>query len=140
MAKKVTAIRAAKQSKSDLHPFRVVVRGTLGTGKKARRVRKVFTTMAADEASAAQLAQPRIDKECKALQNVYLNVFAPLTSCDEDPEDTISYTNVNAKVGFIAVYAGDSLEQAQQFLAVVKQNGRFPGANLRRMQAVLGYP
>jgi hypothetical protein len=46
---------------------------------------------------------------------------------------------VNAKVGFIAVYAGDSLEQAQQFLATVKQTGR-SGANLRRMQAVLGYP
>jgi hypothetical protein len=67
-------------------------------------------------------------------------VFAPLTSCDEDPEDTIFYTNVNPKVGFIAVYAGDTEEQAQQFLAVVKQSGRFPGANLRRMQAVLGYP
>lgn len=67
-------------------------------------------------------------------------VFAPLANCDQDPEDTISYTNVNPKVGFIAVYAGDSLEQAQQFLAAVKQRGRFPGANLRRMQAVLGYP
>jgi len=43
-------------------------------------------------------------------------------------------------VGFIAVYAGDTAEQAQQFLAAVKQTGRFPGANLRRMQAVLGYP
>ena len=66
-------------------------------------------------------------------------VFAPKSGCDDD-EDTISYTNVNPKVGFIAIYAGDSLEQAQQFLATVKQTGRFPGANLRRMQAVLGYP
>ena len=67
-------------------------------------------------------------------------VFTPLSECDQDPEDMISYTNVNAKLGFIAVYAGESLEQAQQFLAVVKQTGRFPGANLRRMQAVLNYP
>ena len=67
-------------------------------------------------------------------------VFTPLSGCDQDPEDTISYTNVNAKVGFIAVYAGESLEQAQQFLALVKQTGRFPGANVRRMQAVLTYP
>ena len=67
-------------------------------------------------------------------------VFAPLTACDQDPEDTISYTNVNPKVGFIAVYAGQTLEQAQQFFGMVKQTGRFPGANLRRMQAVLGYP
>ena len=67
-------------------------------------------------------------------------VFTPLSECDQDPEDMISYTNVNAKVGFIAVYAGESLEQAQQFLARVKQTARFPGANLRRMQAVLNYP
>ena len=67
-------------------------------------------------------------------------VFAPLTSCDDDPEDLIFYTNVNPKVGFIAVYAGETQEQAQQFLAAVKQTGKFPGANLRRMQAVLGYP
>jgi hypothetical protein len=40
-------------------------------------------------------------------------VFAPMSGCDEDPEDTISYTNVNPKVGLIAVYAGASLEQAQ---------------------------
>lgn len=66
-------------------------------------------------------------------------VFAPLSGCDDD-EDTISYTNVNPKVGFIAVYAGESQEQAQQFLAKVKETGRFPGANVRRMQAVLGYP
>lgn len=66
-------------------------------------------------------------------------VFAPMSGCDDD-EDTISYTNVNPKVHFVAVYAGDTLEQAQGFLAAVKQTGRFPGANLRRMQAVLGYP
>jgi hypothetical protein len=38
------------------------------------------------------------------------------------------------------VYAGDTLEQARQFLELVKQTGRFPGANMRRMQAVLTYP
>ena len=66
-------------------------------------------------------------------------VFAPMFGCDDD-EDTISYTNVNRKVHFIAVYAGETAEQAQSFLATVKQTGKFPGANLRRMQAVLGYP
>ena len=82
------------------------------------------------------------EKERAEIQALFPSnkVFAPLTSCDQDPEDTISYTNVNPKAGFIAVYAGESLEQAQQFLASVKQSGRFPGANLRRMQAVLGYP
>lgn len=77
---KATAIKAAKQSKSNLYPFRVVVRGTLGTGSKARRMRKVFTTAAADEASAAQLAQPRIDKECKGFNDLYMTVLPPLTS------------------------------------------------------------
>lgn len=82
------------------------------------------------------------EKERSEIQALFPTnkVFAPLTSCDEDPEDTISYTNVNPKVGFIAAYAGDSLEQAQQLLAAVKQTGRFPGANVRRMQAVLTYP
>jgi hypothetical protein len=82
------------------------------------------------------------EKERAEIQALFPShkVFAPLTSCDEAPEDTISYTNVNPKVGFIAVYAGDTAEQAQQILAAVKQTGRFPGANLRRMQAVLGYP
>jgi len=82
------------------------------------------------------------DKERAEIQALFPanKVFYPMAECDEDPEDTISYTNVNAKVGFIAVYAGDSQEQAQQFLTTVKRTGRFPGANLRRMQAVLGYP
>jgi hypothetical protein len=82
------------------------------------------------------------EKERAEIQALFPSnkVFAPLTSCDQDPEDTIGYTNVNPKVGFIAVYAGDTAEQAQQLLAAVKQTGRFPGANLRRMQAVLGYP
>jgi len=82
------------------------------------------------------------DKERAEIQALFPSnkVFYPLSDCEQDPEDTIWYTNVNLKVGFIGVYAGDTLEQAQQFLAAVKQSGRFPGANLRRMQAVLGYP
>jgi hypothetical protein len=40
----------------------------------------------------------------------------------------------------IAAYAGSTLPQAEQFLQTVKAAGRFPGANLRRMQAVLVYP
>ena len=69
-------------------------------------------------------------------------VFAPKDGCDEDDPhaDPIGYTNVNPKVGFIAVYAGDTQEEAQRFLEAVKQTGKFPGANLRRMQAVLYFP
>jgi hypothetical protein len=55
----------------------------------------------------------------------------------EDFGDKVSYTNVNRKAGFIAVYAGKTDAEAKQFLAEVK--GRFPGANLRRMQVIVTY-
>jgi hypothetical protein len=82
-----------------------------------------------------------IEKERAEIQKLFPRhkVFGPLTDCDDSPEDTIFYTNVNPKVGFIAVWAGGDLEQAEKFFATVKQLGLFPGANLRRMQAVLGY-
>jgi hypothetical protein len=66
-------------------------------------------------------------------------VFAQLVDCGDD-EDTIRYTNVKNDLGFIAVYGGDTPEQAQAVLAKAKETGRFPGVNLRRMQAVLLYP
>lgn len=67
-------------------------------------------------------------------------VFSPMFDCPDVPEDDISYSNTRQSLGFIGVYAGLTLEQAQQFLAKVKETGKFPGANLRRMQAVLNYP
>ena len=66
-------------------------------------------------------------------------VFAYMPDCGDD-EDTISYTHVTPRVGFVAVYAGDTEQQGNAFLATVKETGRFPGANLRRMQAILVYP
>lgn len=66
-------------------------------------------------------------------------VFSVRFDCD-DMEDTIRYTNVNDKFGFLAVHAGGSLKEANARLAEVKAMGRFPGANIRRMQAVLVYP
>lgn len=55
----------------------------------------------------------------------------------QDFADKATYTNVNRKAGFIAVYAGKTEAEAKQFLAEVKAAGRFPDANLRRMQVVL---
>ena len=55
-------------------------------------------------------------------------------------EEFIRYTNVNDKFGFLAVHAGATLNEANKRLAEVKATGRFPGANIRRMQAVLVYP
>lgn len=67
-------------------------------------------------------------------------VFATRFGCDDNPEENIHYTNVNPAFGFIAVYAGATPAQASQVLARVKAMGRFPGANIRQMQAVLVYP
>lgn len=53
----------------------------------------------------------------------------------EDFGDKVTYTNVNRKAGFIAVYAGETEAEAKQFLAEART--RFPDANLRRMQVVI---
>jgi hypothetical protein len=62
-------------------------------------------------------------------------VFSAGFEC-EDPEDLIRYTNVNDKFGFLAVYAGATLKDAKKRLAEVTAMNRFPGANIRKMQAV----
>jgi hypothetical protein len=83
-----------------------------------------------------------VEKERIQIQNLFPanKVFAPMFECDQEPEDAIRYTNVNPKVGFIGVYAGEDLDTAERVLESVRQLGMFPGANLRRMQAVLVYP
>ena len=55
--------------------------------------------------------------------------------------DAVTYTNVNQKTGFLAVYAGETEAQARQTLAEVKAKAgaRFKGANVRRMQVVKTY-
>lgn len=82
------------------------------------------------------------EDERRAVQALFPanKVFATRFECPDEPEENIAYTNVNPEVGFLAVYAGDALPQAEEFLARVKATGRFPGANIRRMQAVLVYP
>jgi hypothetical protein len=67
-------------------------------------------------------------------------VFSMRHYCDENIEENISYTNVNEKFGFLAVYAGRTLKEAKARLAEVKTTGLFPGANIRKMKAMLVYP
>ena len=55
----------------------------------------------------------------------------------EDFGDKVTYTNVNRKAGFIAVYAGKTEAEAKAFLAEAR--ARYPDANLRRMQVVITY-
>jgi hypothetical protein len=67
-------------------------------------------------------------------------VFATRFECDDDLENAVTYTGVDAKVGFLAVYAGDDRAAAKKTLQAVQAAGGFPGANLRRMQVVLVSP
>lgn len=67
-------------------------------------------------------------------------VFSQRFECGDDPENNVTYTHVNAAAGFLAVFAGRTRAQADAVLAAVRASGRFPGANLRRMQVVFVYP
>lgn len=67
-------------------------------------------------------------------------VFANRFECGGDVENAVTYTGVDSRFGFLAVYAGDTRAQADSTLSRVRATGRFPGANLRRMRAVLVYP
>lgn len=67
-------------------------------------------------------------------------VFANRFECDDDIEENVTYTNTNKNYAFIAVYGADDLKLAKQFLDVVKETNRFPGANVRKMQVVMVVP
>jgi hypothetical protein len=49
----------------------------------------------------------------------------------------VSYSNTSAKAQFMAVYAGMTVAEANRMLATVKATGKFPGANVRRMRAMV---
>lgn len=55
--------------------------------------------------------------------------------CAEPGE--LSYTNTNPNQRFMAVYAGMTVAEANRMLGTVKATGKFPGANIRRMRAVM---
>src|SRR5690242_20294873 len=67
-------------------------------------------------------------------------VFAARFECDGDVENNVSYTNTDPKAGIIAVHAGADRAAAEAMLARVKATGKFPGANVRRMQVRFVYP
>jgi hypothetical protein len=67
-------------------------------------------------------------------------VFSQRFECDDDEENNVSYTGVNASRAFLAVHAGATRREAAATLSAVARTGRFPGANLRRMQVVYSYP
>ena len=67
-------------------------------------------------------------------------MFAGRFGCDDDVQNNVSYTNVDPKSGFLAVHAGADRAAGEAMLARVKATGRFPGANVRRMQATFVFP
>jgi len=48
--------------------------------------------------------------------------------------ETLFYTNVSPKHRFMAVYAGNTMADAQRMLQAVKETKKFPGAGIRRMR------
>jgi hypothetical protein len=56
----------------------------------------------------------------------------------EDFGDKVTYSNVNEKIGFVAVYAGDTAAAAEPILALAKASG-YPDANVRRMEVIVIY-
>lgn len=67
-------------------------------------------------------------------------VFSARFECDGDAENNVSYTHVDPKAGFLAVHAGPDRAAGDAMLARVRTLGLYPGANLRRMQAVFVFP
>ena len=64
-------------------------------------------------------------------------VFVHRYFCD-DFDDNVTYTNINEKSGFVAVYGGETEAEARKVLAQAKAAG-YAGANLRRMAVIVVY-
>jgi uncharacterized protein len=79
------------------------------------------------------------DTERTRAQKVFprAKVFLHRYFC-EDFGDKVTYSNVNAKSGFVAVYAGETEAAAQPLLALAKASG-YPDANIRRLEAIVVY-
>jgi len=79
------------------------------------------------------------DAERTRAQKVFpfAKVFLHRYFC-EDFGDKVTYTNINEKSGFVAVYAGDTESAAQPLLALAKASG-YSDANIRRMEVVIVY-
>lgn len=82
------------------------------------------------------------EKERLQVQKLFprSKVFSVRFGCIDDIEEFIRYTNVNDKFGFLAVHAGATANEANTRLSEVKATGKFPGANIRKMQAVFVFP
>ena len=66
-------------------------------------------------------------------------VFSQRFECDDDVENNVYYAPVDPQLAFLAVYAGSTRAEANRVLQAVARTGRYPGAYLRRLQAVFVY-
>ena len=67
-------------------------------------------------------------------------VFMERFGCNDDITEQTSYSNVSPDVCFIAIHEGATEAEARALMANMDVTTRFPGANIRKMQAVVNYP
>lgn len=75
------------------------------------------------------------EPERLAAQMLFPNNKVFTSRCAEPGQ--VSYSNTSSKAQFMAVYAGPTQADANRMLAKVNASGKFPGANIRRMRAVI---
>ena len=75
------------------------------------------------------------EPERLAAQTLFTQNKVFTTRCAEPGQ--VSYSNTNPKAQFMAVYAGPTQADANRMLATVLATKKFPGANIRRMSAMI---
>src|ERR1041385_7132973 len=75
------------------------------------------------------------EQERLAAQTLFPNQKVFASRCAEPGE--VSYSNTNPNTNFMAVYAGNTLADANRMLATVLATRKFAGANIRRMRATI---
>jgi len=112
----------------------------LPRGGTARAEARSDTFYAVILRSAPACSIPEDDRAATQALFPGRKVFSQRFECDGEVENNVTYTNVSPGRAFLALYAGSTREQGAAILATVERNGRFPGANLRRMRVVYVYP
>lgn len=75
------------------------------------------------------------EQERLKTQTLFPNTKVFASRCAEPGE--VGYSNTNPNTNFMAVYAGTSIVDANRMLATVLATRKFPGANIRRMRAMI---
>lgn len=92
---------------------------------KSRTVKDIF----GDDESCREAAA---ENERLSAQNLFPNNKVFSQRCGFGP---LYYSGVNGNVVFLAVYGGNTLAEAQKFLKVVNDSGKYKGAYVKKLQA-----